>query len=423
MTRLRFIHAADLHLDSPFSGLRTLAPAIAGKLRDATFAAYDNIIDLCIREKVDALLVAGDVFDGADRSLRAQLKFVDGLDRLWKNGIRSFVCHGNHDPLNGWEARLTLPEGTHRFGADLEGIPVFKEDPNRALVYGISYPQREVRESLVPRFSAVEPGPFTIGLLHANVDNNAAHEAYAPCTLSDLRRTAIDYWALGHVHTRQVLRPENPTVVYPGNPQGRHLNEPGARGVYLVEVSDSGHVSLDFHAMDVVRWAQLDVDISDLETEQALLDRIKGELVLRQNDADGRSVMFRLVLTGRGQLHLTLNRPSFVDDLFERVNAMGSQDSSFLWCERIQTHTASGFDRNQQILRADFVGDLLRLCDETRGNAQVLDKLREKLQELYGARNQGRYLRDNTPSDEELVELVASAEGICLDELLDEDIV
>lgn len=423
MTRLRFIHAADLHLDSPFIGLRTLVPAIADKLRDATFAAYENIIDLCIRERVDALLVAGDIFDGADRSLRAQLRFADGLNKLSNAGITSFVCHGNHDPLSGWEARLTFGKGVHRFGAEVSGIPVFPDDPSRAMVFGISYPQRDVRENLVPQFDKVTPGPFNIGLLHANVDNKTGHDAYAPCTLGDLQRTAIDYWALGHVHTRQVLRPGNPTVVYPGNPQGRHLNEPGARGVYLVEVSDSGDVRLDFQAMDVVRWAQLEVDISDLETEQSLLDRIERELAICQNDADGRSVIFRLVLTGRGQLHLTLNRPSFADDLLERVNAIRYPESSFLWCERIQARTAPNFDRKQQSLRTDFVGDLLRLCDETLGNAQALDQLREKLQELYGARNQSRYLQDNTLSDEHLRDLVASAEGICLDELLDEDIV
>ncbi|MCH7606795.1 MAG: DNA repair exonuclease, partial [Chloroflexi bacterium] len=255
MTRLRFVHAADLHLDSPFSGLRSLAPEIAETLYQATFETYNKIIELCIEEQVDALLVAGDIFDSADRSLRAQLKFVEGLRRLEKAGIRSFICHGNHDPLDGWEAQLTFPEGCHRFGPDVERVPVFKDEPDRAAVYGISYPHREVRQNLVPQFAAIEPVAFSIGLLHANVDNNAGHDAYAPCTLKDLEDTGIDYWALGHVHTRQVLRQAGPTVVYPGNPQGRHPNEPAARGAYIVEVDDAGQVSLEFRAVDVVRWS------------------------------------------------------------------------------------------------------------------------------------------------------------------------
>ena len=421
MTRLKFVHAADLHLDSPFSGLRSLDPAIAGTLFNATFAAYNNIVDLCIRERVDALLIAGDVFDGADRSLRAQLKFVDGLNRLKERGIRSFICHGNHDPLDGWEAHLDLPAGCHRFGAEVERVPVFPDEPDRAAAHGISYIRREVRENLVPRFGGVERGPFNIGLLHANVGNNTDHDAYAPCNLSDLQQTNIDYWALGHVHTRQVLHQDHPTVVYPGNPQGRHPNERGPRGVYLVEVSDSGQVRLDFRAVDVVRWALLELDISGLESDQSLLDRLREELAACQDRADGRSTLFRLVLGGRGPLHNSLIRPGFVDDLLERVNETGSQERPFLWCERIQVSTTSSFDRSQQLERTDFVGDLLRLCDESLGNPETLAEMRETLQELYGRGNSGRHLRDYLPSDDGLRDLIAGAEAICLAQLLDED--
>ena len=384
MTRIRFIHAADLHLDSPFSGLRSLAPEIAETLHQATFNAYDNIIDLCIQERVDALLVAGDIFDGADRSLRAQLKFVDGLKRLEEANIRSFLCHGNHDPLNGWEAQLTLPGSCYRFGGELEQVPVFEDEPGRAVVYGISYPQREVRENLVPLFSAIEPGPFNIGLLHATVDNNPAHDSYAPCTLKDLEETGIDYWALGHVHTRQVLREANPTVVYPGNPQGRHPNEPGARGVYLVEVGDAGQVRRDFRAVDVVRWEIVEVEIDSIETEQALFDEIEQEVTRCQESADGRHVIFRLVISGRGPLHDSLRRPGFIEDLTEIVNETGPRERPFLWCGRIRASTASLIDREQQRQRSDFVGDLVRLCDEWQAAPNGLSEIRDNLQDLYG---------------------------------------
>lgn len=202
MSILRFVHAADLHLDSPFTGLRNISPQISSTLYRATFAAYENIISLCLEENVDALLVAGDIFDSADRSLKAQLAFVEGLKRLDDKGIRSFICHGNHDPLNGWEARIDIPTTCHRFGETVETVPIFPGHPERALVHGISYPRRDVRENLIPRFGKAEAGPFNIGLLHANVNNNTQHDAYAPCSLSDLESTNMDYWALGHVHTR-----------------------------------------------------------------------------------------------------------------------------------------------------------------------------------------------------------------------------
>ena len=201
MTLLRFVHAADLHLDSPFKGLRDAAPeGIAGEISNATFRTYDNIIDLCIRERVDALLVAGDVYDGAERSLRAQRKFIEGLERLDEQGIRSFVCQGNHDPLDGWEARLAYPILCHRFGREWERVPVFPEDPARAVVHGISYPKSDVRDNLALGLGNVTPAGFSIGLLHANVGSDTGHESYAPCTVDDLRQAGVDYWALGHVH-------------------------------------------------------------------------------------------------------------------------------------------------------------------------------------------------------------------------------
>ena len=312
--RIRFVHAADLHLDSPFTGLKAAAPAdVANALYHATFDAYENIINLCISEQVDALLVAGDVFDGADRSLRAQLKFVEGLKKLDTEGIRSFVCHGNHDPLDGWQARLDYPPGCRRFGPEWEAVPVF-EDPDRALIHGISYRKRDVTENLALRLGNVDPGPFSIGLVHGNVGNNPEHGAYAPCSLDDLAQSGVHYWALGHVHTRQVLNEQGPTVVYPGNPQGRHPNETGARGVYLVEVDDGGNVGLDFRPMDTVRWARLDSDIAALDTEQDLLDALHKGMQALLDGADGQSVVVRVRLTGRGELNRKLRRPNMIED-------------------------------------------------------------------------------------------------------------
>ena len=216
MAQVRFVHAADLHLDSPFGGIRTEAPPhVADRLYRATFDSYENIVSLCLRERVDALLVAGDIYDGADRSLRAQLRFNEGLKRLDTAGIRTFVCHGNHDPLDGWEARLDLPPGCVRFGPEVSSAPVFPLEPERAMVHGISYPQRVVTENLSQHFRPPYSSGFNAGLLHANVGGNAAHDNYSPCTVDDLSETGIDYWALGHVHTRQVLRRDRPAIVYP----------------------------------------------------------------------------------------------------------------------------------------------------------------------------------------------------------------
>ena len=424
VARLRFVHTSDLHLDSPFRGIRSEAPDhVAETLYHATFGAFENIINLCIREQVDGLLVAGDVYDGADRSLRAQLKFGEGLARLDSAGVRSFICHGNHDPLDGWEARLDLPSGCVRFGPDVTAAPVFPDEPERATVYGISYPRREVRENLSPLFRlAVSGGGFNIGLLHANVGGNPNHDSYSPCSVADLEGARIDYWALGHVHTRQVLRDQGPTVVYPGNPQGRHPFETGARGVYLVEVDDSGAPQLEFHTVDVVRWEIVSVDIAGLETEQALIDAISNRVESVLAESDGRPVVFRLALTGRGPMHRWLRRDGTADDLLEQTNERSANSYPWAWCERIRMDTASPVDREQVAKREDFTGDLARLCAELRESPEALAELGQSLQELYGANRARRYLDGILPEGDELLEILAAAEEECLAELVgDED--
>ena len=420
MPMLRFIHAADLHLDSPFSGLRTVAPdSVTNALRQATFDAYENIINLCLDERVDALLVAGDIYDGADRSLRAQLRFVDGLKRLDAAGIRSFICHGNHDPLNGWEARLDLPEGCVRFGPDVTGMPVFPDEPDKATVYGISYPRRAVYENLSPRFHELPRSRFNIGLLHANVGGNPNHDSYAPCSVSDLEDTDIDYWALGHVHTREILRKEGPAIVYPGNPQGRHPNELGSRGVYLVEVDESGEVNLDFRPVDVIRWARKELDIADFNDEQGILNAIYGMADEAMEESDGKPVVLRAVLRGRGEMNRWLRSPGTLDDILEQLSYEYSDGLPWLWCERIQLETAPAVNHEQVIQREDFVGDLARLADELIVSPEDLEGLRVSLRDLYDTQRARRYLRDLLPDTEELTRLVSEAESECLSELVD----
>lgn len=419
MSIVKFVHAADLHLDSPFSGLRSVQPEIASRLHQATFDAYHHIIELCLAEQVDALLVAGDIFDGADRSLRAQVQFAAGLHTLHEAGIRSFICHGNHDPLNGWEAQIDMPSGCHRFGPSVQRVPVFENEPQRAVVHGISYPQRDMRHNLIPAFGRAAPGPFHIGLLHANVGNIAEHEAYAPCRLADLSATGIDYWALGHVHRRQILRHPTPTIVYPGNPQGRHPHETGARGVYLVEVSDSREVSLAFQPVDVLRWAAASIDIGPLRSDQELLNAIDDKLSVLQAGADGRALIVRLQLSGRGALHTHLARADFMADLLALVNTHWMQQSPLLWCERIEVSTASAVDRQQRRQGTDFVADLLRLSDTVRDSDPMMADMRRLLNDLYGRVEVSRYLHDHPLTDDDLRQIITDAEALCLAALLE----
>ncbi len=422
MSRLRFVHTADLHLDSPFVGIKAVAPEnVASALRDATFCAYENIIDLCIDEGVDALLIAGDVYDSADRSLRAQLKFVDGLKRLDEAGIRSFVCHGNHDPLDGWEARLEYPASCTRFGREAESVPVFKDDPRRGVVHGISYATPEVSDNLSQRLGTADSDKFSIGLLHTNVGDDATHGNYAPCSLEDLEHSGMDYWALGHVHARQVLSERSPTVVYPGNPQGRHPNEPGARGVYLVEVDDVGDVHLDFRTADTVRWERTRLDISDMETEQDLIDALHQCMDDVTGKLAGWSVVLRVSLTGTGSLQGSLRQPELVNGLMDEVNGEWAERTPFAWCERIADETAVPFIRDERIGGSDFVAEVLKTVELSKDDAELRNRLRNGFADLYEHRRYRQHLPNHTPSDDELAALIQEAEAIVVDLLAGDD--
>ena len=414
----RFIHAADLHLDSPFTGIRAAAPEnVASALYSATFDSYRNIIDLCISEGVDALLVAGDIYDGADRSLRAQRAFIEGLRNLDAAGIRSFVCHGNHDPLDGWEARLSYPDSCHRFGPDFEAVPLFRDEPERALVYGISYPTRDVYDNLVSRLGPVDESAFTIGLLHANVGGNTHHSLYAPCSLDDLAQSGIDYWALGHVHTRQVLRERAPTVVYPGNPQGRHPNETGARGVYLVEVDDTGSITLEFRPTDTVRWERVSSDIGALETEQDLLNEIDDAMQSLLDSAEGRSVVVRMTLTGRGELNRFLQparrggRPP--------VGYQPPMGRAAALCV-VRTHRRRNgrrlIDRDALRSGEDFLAEVLRTADQVREDPATLGI---GLADLYQHRRFRQHLA--TLTEEDMAALLGEAEALAVNLLAEDD--
>jgi DNA repair exonuclease SbcCD nuclease subunit len=409
---LRFVHAADLHLDSPFLELASSPDAerVARTLRDATFAAYDAIIDLCIRERVDALLVAGDVYDGADSSFRAQLRFVAGLNRLHEAGIRSFVCHGNHDPLDGWEAGLDMPGSCHRFGPEVESVPFDPANPSRGTVYGMSYPRQSVKENVARRFRRDQQGGVAIGLLHCNVGSNTGHAPYAPCTLEDLVDTGMDYWALGHVHTAQVLRAQSPAVVYPGNPQGRHPNETGPRGACLVNIDDAGRVTIESRPMDVVRWSNLSVPIDGLGGLQELLDRIESDVGDALEAAEGRHLLYRLALTGQGELHHDLQRTGLLEEIrSDRNDAIGSP---FAWCGRISDITRPAFDRQQALGAGDFLSEVLALVDGARGDPAAQNELAEGLDVFYANDRARKYLKDELPTGGEFERLLTEAETL-----------
>ncbi|HSJ00330.1 MAG TPA: DNA repair exonuclease [Patescibacteria group bacterium] len=428
----RFLHTGDLHLDSPLEGLSAEAPAeVLPVLRNATTDAWRGIVRLAIDEAVDFVLVAGDVFEVASPTLLGQARFRDGLAQLADAGIRSFVVHGNHDPMDGrsWAPSLAFPSAVHRFGTEgVEAVPVLRDGHEIARIHGRSYPRAAVTENYAAGFRAGTDAPFSIGLLHANVGNRPGHDNYAPCSVDDLRASGMDYWALGHIHQPgQVIA--DPPAFYCGIPQGRDPGELGARGCYLVDVDASHRVTTRFVPTDVVRWHPIELPITDVPDDEAL-HRLCREAVAGAIDAaDGRSLVVRLRLAGRGPLHANVRRPGYLDDLRQLLNEEGSSVPPFAWVESIRDATRPDVDLATRRDAPDFIGDFLRTAASARRSARTTDPdeherwsaaLRSAVAPLFDESQRGRrLLRDVRPSDDALVgELLDEAEALGIDLLL-----
>ena len=410
-----FVHAADLHLDSPFEGITAQSERVAGALRSATFEAYDALIRLCIDREVDFLLLAGDVYDGADRSLRAQMRFHDGLKRLRQHGIRAFVVHGNHDPLDGRSASIRWDQVAHVYDGEAVGTEIVAVDGKPvAAVSGISYPTRDERRNLARMFQARHPELFQIALLHCNCGGKPGHEGYAPCSLEDLTGGGFDYWALGHVHTPSVEH-ERPYVVYPGNTQGRSIREPGERGCCLVTVHDGWVVDLERCPLDVVRWTSVPVSIQEKTSLDELIDDLSASLEQARQDADRRGVVCRVVLEGRGLLYSDLKVEKDFADLLDRLRNEGESQEPFVWVEKIENRCRPTIDLAQRREVRDLLGELLAISQGLRNGGELGESLQEVFADLHGHAVASEVPGLDDLSDEELEGILSDAEFLCAD--------
>lgn len=420
MRPVRFIHCADLHLGTPFKGISELNPDLGNMLYQSTYASFDNIIALAVKEKVDCVLIAGDVYDSEDKSLQAQLRFRDGVSRLSDAGIRTIIAYGNHDPLNGWSATLKWTEGVFAFPGDkVECVPLQEQDETIALVYGISFEKRDIKENLSLGFAPTDERIPRIGLLHANVGTNTGHEPYAPCSIEDLCSNRIDYWALGHVHQGGIIRPANPAITYPGCSQSRSPHETGPKGCYLVTLESGSDPVIEFIPTDVVRYLSDSIDISACLSLDEIVDFAVEKCEGMSAKSDGRSLLVRLSLKGRTALHSQLQRANSVSDLFGSIREQLANREPWIWLDRLNLDTAGTYDLDSLRQGKDFTADIISVFDELENPESPRRKeLHETFQPLF-TKWQGRgYLEEL--SQDELISLTNEAREQLLDLLLRE---
>lgn len=369
---LRFLHAADLHLDTPFEGLAIRDPALRERLVDASLDALDALVDAAIAEGVLFVALAGDVYDGAERGLRAQGRLLAATRRLDAAGIWTFIAHGNHDPVGeGWAAIRAWPERVRIFPGDrAESFELFTQGGQRVTVTGTSFPTRDVRVGLHARFRRPAGEGFHVAVLHANVGKVAEHVAYSPCSLDELVGLGFDAWLLGHVHQRQVLREVSPLVAYPGNLQGRSFkpSERGEKGAHLVEVR-GGSPTVRFRRLGPIRFEAVDVDVSGCED----LGEVIEALVEAARPLAGDAVVLRARLTGASPAYddLALAQLQDPEALRGAVIDRGGALPGVHWAE-IAVEVGPPVDLDALRGRADLPGELVREADRLREDATPL---------------------------------------------------
>jgi len=377
---LKFLHAADLHIDSPLLGLDDYDGAPVERLRGATRQALVAMVDLAIAQAADLVLLAGDVYDGNWNDFRTGLFFREQMLRLRGAGIRVFVVKGNHDAESQITRQLPPVDGVHEFSARRSGTVEIAA--LGVAIHGRSFPERVVTEDLVPSYPPPVPGLFNIGLLHTSLTGREGHDPYAPTTVDALVDTGYDYFALGHVHAREVVREALPRIVYPGNLQGRHAKETGPKGCELVTVEGGVIVASEFVALETVRWHALRIDAAGLDSPGALARRLVDALDDCAAGARDRLHAVRVTVHGESPLHrLEATQPGTIAAAV-RAAAQEIADAD-VWIEDVRLDLRTPFDRAATAARDDALGEVVRLADAIAADdAALRDWFVAKLAEL-----------------------------------------
>lgn len=385
---LKYIHAADIHLDSPLQGLERYEGAPVDLIRGATRRALENLVQLAIREQVDFVVIAGDLYDGDWRDFNTGMFFVRQMAKLREAGIRVYLIAGNHDAASTMTRKLRLPCNPE--GDDLmlshERPETRRLDDLGVAIHGRSFANQSETKNMVPDYPALVPHFFNVGLLHTSLNGSDEHDTYAPCTESDLRSKGYDYWALGHIHKRSTLPSEGnllkaPSTFYSGNLQGRHIREPGARGCLLVTVTEGRESLTEFRPLDVFRWEICQVPCSDAKNADEVVERFRDELQSLIKRHAGLPLGVRVILEGATKAHqeLTSQRAAVTAEIRSQATIVSDGRT---WIEQVRLSTR--YPRDQQLL-ADGDGpveELVKYFDELSNDPAAIAQLADELKDL-----------------------------------------
>jgi DNA repair protein SbcD/Mre11 len=334
--RFSFIHAADLHIDSPFAGLGVKDPVVAERFAKAGRRAVEALVKEAVDSQAAFLIIAGDVFDGDWKDATTGLFFARALGALHRAEIPTYIVKGNHDADSVMSRSLRYPQSVHSFSSNK--AETIELDQYQVALHGRSFGTRKVPEDFVGSYPTRYQGWLNIGILHTGLDGTRGHESYAPCTIDDLKRFGYDYWALGHIHTAEIVS-ENPWVVYPGNLQGRSIRETGSKGAMRITVEDGRIVEVVPLILDEARWAHENVDVSACTDEAEVLNKIKSVLSDLSAGSGGRPLAVRLTLIGKSAIHTALKVKQ--EAIEEESRAIGFHFAEDCWVEQVKIRTSA----------------------------------------------------------------------------------
>lgn len=379
----RFVHAADIHLDSPLRSLAFRDPELADLIGNATRRAFVSIIDICLAEQVDALLLAGDLYDGEQTSMKTARFLAEQIRRLHEAGISVYIIRGNHDALSRITKELTFPDSVKLFGARPEAIAMDRPNASAVAIHGLSFARPQAPESLLPRFKAPVEGAVNIALMHTSLAGAPGHDNYAPCSPADLDAAGFDYWALGHIHKRSVAQ-GRAAVVMSGMPQGRDINESGPKSATLVTVRDDRSVVVEERVTSVAQFEPVSIDLTGIHEWPDMINAVTGTLQSLRSSVQSEHVVARLRFIGTTPLawRIRRDRDLLGADAANRAFLVGKT-----WVEKIEIDCRPPAAGSQAAPSADPILELRRLIADQvvpsdayqKEVAAIADELRAQL--------------------------------------------
>ncbi|MBB4188426.1 DNA repair exonuclease SbcCD nuclease subunit [Sinorhizobium terangae] len=399
----RFLHTADVHLDSPLKTLALRNPELSELLGLATRRAFIRVVDLCLEEQVDALVLAGDLYDGDQTSMKTARFIAEQLRRLHEAGVRTFIIRGNHDALSKITTELVMPETVKVFGASAEAVVIDGAGHSPIAIHGLSFAKPHAPQSLLRHYALPVPDAVNIGIMHTSLGGSEKHDLYAPCSVADLQQSGFRYWALGHIHKRSVIEDPASVIVMPGMPQGRDINEDGPKSVSLVTIRDDRSIVVEERSTAVVQFERLAVDASGATDWKGMIGEVSSGLHKLRASVTAQHLVARVQITGCSDLAWRLRRD--LDLVRTELETRGAHIGS-LWIDKVQTVCLPPGSVNSRLGAA---GELATIMEDevtrSEGYQQELRAIAEELRAQLPAELREMFGSDEVSFEETLANI------------------